>query len=175
MESGIPLKQKRCFKLIFCAKAHRNCSSALSMCITHQKCVTDLLLPWYRHYMWQVSVYGFGGVSSSIRLGGKTVPYQYYKLGGTERIMGASVHSFEVERRLLQSLSFEGHLQVCNELSQDDCGLRTATESWEQNAGVFVLNLANIARILMFDPWYYLVQFGLLPKFALHAPLWCTV
>mmetsp|Transcript_6483 Transcript_6483/g.12169 ORF Transcript_6483/g.12169 Transcript_6483/m.12169 type:complete len:570 (+) Transcript_6483:372-2081(+) len=77
----------------------------------------------------QVSVYGFGGVSSSIRLGGKTVPYQYYKLGGTERIMGASVHSFEVERRLLQSLSFEGHLQVCNELSQDDCGLRTATES----------------------------------------------
>jgi hypothetical protein len=50
------------------------------------------------------------------------VPYQYYRLKGTERAAGASVHSFDVEQRLLAALGREQSLRICTEVSHDNCG-----------------------------------------------------
>jgi len=58
---------------------------------------------------------------------GKAVPYQYYKLKGTERGAGALVHSFDVEQRLLKAMSDEGWVRLCTEASPDHCGKHDPT------------------------------------------------
>jgi hypothetical protein len=57
-----------------------------------------------------------------LRIAGNAVPYQYYKLAGTERGAGASVHSFDVEQLLLKAMSIEGWVRLCTEASPDHCG-----------------------------------------------------
>eukprot|EP00192_Tetraselmis_astigmatica_P020683 CAMPEP_0117665694 /NCGR_PEP_ID=MMETSP0804-20121206/9958_1 /TAXON_ID=1074897 /ORGANISM="Tetraselmis astigmatica, Strain CCMP880" /LENGTH=281 /DNA_ID=CAMNT_0005473147 /DNA_START=351 /DNA_END=1196 /DNA_ORIENTATION=+ len=62
----------------------------------------------------KVSVYGFGNSPGGA--------YQYYVLKGTERSKGNPVHSFNVEKTLVQQLHNEGLLNFCTEKSRDDCG-----------------------------------------------------
>ena len=41
------------------------------------------------------------------------LPYQYYKLGGTERAAGNPVHSFDLEALLIKSIAQGGAITLC--------------------------------------------------------------
>ena len=60
-----------------------------------------------------ISVYGMGGHSGSVKLGGAHAPYQYYTLHGTQRSRGNSVHSFDVEKGITTILARFGHISLC--------------------------------------------------------------
>eukprot|EP00240_Pyramimonas_obovata_P004583 CAMPEP_0118956982 /NCGR_PEP_ID=MMETSP1169-20130426/61861_1 /TAXON_ID=36882 /ORGANISM="Pyramimonas obovata, Strain CCMP722" /LENGTH=398 /DNA_ID=CAMNT_0006905035 /DNA_START=462 /DNA_END=1658 /DNA_ORIENTATION=- len=59
----------------------------------------------------QVSLFGVGDDSSSPRVA--ELPYQYYKLGGTERAAGNPVHSFDLEALLIKSIAQGGAITLC--------------------------------------------------------------